>query len=230
MNYFNKIKEYLKDPKKKSLTLLGIYALFFIFVFAITSGSSEPESISNYVEQKEEVSFLDNYKNMKGYEYKFEFIEDNATKSIQGSYYSNTTLFNYNGLRYFYENDLLYVIDNDFYYLSNIEYNITKLFNNSFYTILEQSKEDLKTTYNDNTSKINYSIDSNIFYNYIFGVESNYNSLTNIEITLKDNYIINISIDLTNLNLNLNQIKIEYSNLNNIKSLEFKKDNYTYKE
>lgn len=230
MNYFNKIKEYLKDPKKKSLTLLGIYALFFIFVFAITSGSSEPESISNYVEQKEEVSFLDNYKNMKGYEYKFEFIEDNATKSIQGSYYSNTTLFNYNGLRYFYENDLLYVIDNDFYYLSNIEYNITKLFNNSFYTILEQSKEDLKTTYNDNTSKINYSIDSNIFYNYIFGVESNYNSLTNIEITLKDNYIINISIDLTNLNLNLNQIKIEYSNLNNIKSLEFNKDNYTYKE
>ena len=230
MNYFNKVKEYLKDPKKKSLTLLGIYVVFFIFVFAITSGSSEPQSTSSPIEEKEKVSFLDNYKNMKSYEYKFEFIEDNATKHIQGSYYSNTTLFNYNGLRYFYENDLLYAIDNDSYYLSNIEYNITKLFNNNFYTILEQSKEDLKTTYNDNTSKINYSMDSNIFYNYIFGVESNYNSLTNLEITLKDNYIINISIDLTNLNLNLNKIQIEYNNINNIKSLEFNKDNYTYKE
>lgn len=230
MNYFNKVKEYLKDPKKKSLTLLGIYVVFFIFVFAITSGSSEPESISNYVEQKEEVSFLDNYKNMKSYEYKFEFIEDNATKHIQGSYYSNTTLFNYNGLRYFYENDLLYAIDNDSYYLSNIEYNITKLFNNNFYTILEQSKEDSKTTFNDNTSKIIYTIDSNIFNKYFLETETNFKSLTNIEITIKDNYIINISINLTNLNLNLNQIKIEYSNLNNIKSLEFNKDNYTYKE
>ena len=69
MNYFNKVKEYLKDPKKKSLTLLGIYIVFFIFVFAITSGSSEPQSIKSF-EEKEEISFLDNYKEMKGYEYK----------------------------------------------------------------------------------------------------------------------------------------------------------------
>ena len=229
MNYFNKVKEYLKDPKKKSLTLLGIYIVFFIFVFAITSGSSEPQSIKSF-EEKEEISFLDNYKEMKGYEYKIQFMEDTITRSMEGTYYKDTTLFNYNGLRYFYENELLYAIDNDSYYLSNIEYNITKLFNNNFYTILEQSKEDSKTTFNDNTSKMIYTIDSNIFNKYFLETESNFNSLTNIEITIKDNYIINISIDLTNLNLTLNKIQIEYNNINNIKSLEFNKDNYTYKE
>ena len=109
MNYFNKVKEYLKDPKKKSLTLLGIYIVFFIFVFAITSGSSEPQSIKSF-EEKEEISFLDNYKEMKGYEYKIQFIEDTITRSMEGTYYKDTTLFNYNGLRYFYENEISNVL------------------------------------------------------------------------------------------------------------------------
>lgn len=232
MNYFNKTKEFLKDPKKKSLTLLGIYAIFFVFVFAVTSPgkSSEIDPSGSFVEKKEEISFLDNYKNMNGYEYKIEFIEDTITKNIEGTYYKDTTLFNFNNLRYFYENDLLYVIDNDTYSLANIEYNISKLLNNSFYTVLEQAKEDSKTTFNDGTSKIIYTIDSNIINKYFFEIESNYNSLNSIEIIMKDNYITNISIDLNNLNINLNQIKIQYNNINNIKSLEFNKDNYIYKE
>ena len=54
MKYFNKMKEFLKDPKKKSLTLLGIYALFFIFVFAVTSGGGN-SSTPDYTNQNNEV-------------------------------------------------------------------------------------------------------------------------------------------------------------------------------
>ena len=230
MKYFNKAREFFKDPKKKSLTLLGFYAVFFIFVFAITSSPSKPQETIIPVEQEHEISFLDNYKNMNGYEYKIEFIEDTQIKNIEGTFYKDITLFNFNNLKYFYENDLLYVINNDSYSLTNIEYNISKLLNNSFYTILDQAKEDSKTIFNDGTSKIIYTIDSNIINKYFFEIESNYTSLNNIEVIMKDNYITSISIDLSNLNINLNQIKIQYNNINNIKSLEFNKDNYTYKE
>ena len=39
-----------------------------------------------------------------------------------------------------------------------------------------------------------------------------------------------IIFDLTNLNMNLTKIEIEYSYLDQITSLSFNKENYTYKE
>ena len=41
MKQINNIKEFLSDPKKKSLTQLGLYAIYFIFVFIFLNSAEK---------------------------------------------------------------------------------------------------------------------------------------------------------------------------------------------
>lgn len=221
MNFFKSVKENLKDPKKKSLTLLGIYALFFIFVFLVLSSSSTPTPVVEQVK-----STKDNYKEMTSYSYKITYTDNNLVNVIEGTYYLNTSLFTYNTNKYYLENDLLYFIDTNFYYLTNIEYNIKKLFNNNLSSILDSLQEESVTTYNDGRKKTNYLMNANDFNRYYFETESNYETNIGIEITEENEFVTNILIDLTNLNINLTKIEVEYSDINKISSLDFNKENY----
>lgn len=228
MDFIRKVRENLKDPKKKSLTLLGIYFVFFIVVFALLSGGD------NYIEppitEEENISVMDNYKDMQSYQYKFSYTNNGLINIVEGTYFNGTSLFNYNGNKYYFENDLLYIINNDSYSLGNIEYNITKLFSNNLYSILTELIEQSTTTYNDGTKEINYTMDASKFYNYYFDTQSSYQTVINLKIKEFDNNITNIVFDLSNLNIELTKIEIEYNNINNIQNLEFNKDNYTYRE
>lgn len=226
MNYIKALRESLKDPKKRSLTLLGVYFIFFIFVFAFINTAERPSMVASKPEEKTPFEY---YKDMDGYAYKVTYNNLNKIDVIEGNYYNNTSIFNYNNIKYYYE-DFLYVIDNDTYYLGNIEYNISKMFSNNLSLILEDLEEESKTIYKDGSIITNYTIDSNIIYNYLFDLESTYDNFVSVSIKGNETEINNIIIDLTNLNLNLTKIEVEYSYLNEITNLEFNKDNYTYKE
>jgi len=227
MKYIKELKEMLKNPKKKALTQLGFYVIFFIFVAILLRGAdNKPAKIIE--EQKSPIEF---YEDMKSYHYKVTYTNFDKVDIIDGTYVDNISSFNFNNFKYYYDEDL-YIIDNDSYYLSNIEYNITKIFNNNFKTIIEDLEEESKTTYKDGTIVTNYTIDSNKLYNYLFDLEATYtyDNKCTIIITENENEIHNIVIDLTNLGLNLNKIEVEYSYLDMIEDLEFNIDNYTYKE
>lgn len=226
MEYIKKIREFLKDPKKKALTQLGIYFVFFIFVFILLNGGND-NVVTPPVEETKNP--LEIYNDMNGYIYKVTYTNINKVDVIEGTYYNKASLFTYNNLKYYY-GDSLYVIDNDTYYLSNIEYNISKIFNNNLYNIIKDLEEESKTTYKDGTVITNYIIDSNKIYNYLFDTESIYTNTATISIKENQNEIHNIVIDLTNLNMNLTKIEVEYSYLDQITSLSFNKENYTYKE
>lgn len=228
MNFIKSIKEGLKNPKTKSLTMLGIYFVFFLFVFILLN-SAENKNNEPIIEEKEK-STIDNYQTMESYQYKFNYINNGLSNIIEGTYFKDTTLFNYNNNKYYFENDLIYIINNDSYSLGNIEHNITKLFSKNLYNILVDLKEVSTTTYNDGTKEINYVMDSNKFYNYYYENISNYQNNIGVKIVKKDNNINSIIFDLTNLNISLSRIEIEYYNINNISNLEFNKDNYTYRE
>lgn len=227
MNYIKKIKEFLKDPKKKSLTQLGIYAVFFIFVFALLSSGGN--SSSSTIEYEEKKSTFQNYKEMTSYNYKITYTSLDNIDIVEGTYFNNTSLFTLNNNKYYFENEY-YLIDNDSYYLYNIQYNVLKLFNVNLYNIFEYLEEESKTTYKDGKIETNYFIDTNKFYNYYYDLEGNYQDKLSIKITEVDNFITKIEINLININDNLNNIEIEYNDINNITSLDFNKDNYTYKE
>lgn len=220
------VKEKLKNPKTRSLTLLGLYALFFIFVFIFINVNT---NTNTQVDEKLELSPIENYKNMKSYQYKITLFS-NTLKEASGTFYLDTSLFNYEFNKYYYEENLLYLIDNDSYYLSSIDYNIIKLFNNNFYYLLKDLKEESTTTYNDGKMDLNYVVDANLFYNYFFEEDKFYDTKVNLIIKCDETNITNISIDLTNLGIELYKIDIEYSNINNIKNLEFNKENYIYRE
>lgn len=226
MEYVKKIKEFLSDPKKKSLTQLGLYAIFFIFVFIFLNSAEKTTSVPKIEETKTPLEY---YSDMTGYIYKTTYTNKDKVDIIEGSYYDNKSIFTYNNIKYYYE-DALYIIDNDSYYLGNIEYDISKIFSNNFDSIIEELEEESKTTYKDGTIITSYTIDSNKMYNYLYGLDSTYTNLVNVQIKENENQIHNIVIDLTNLGLNLTKIEVEYSYLNEVTSLSFNKDNYTYKE
>lgn len=227
MDRMKEVIEFFKDPKKKSLTQLGIYFIFFIFVFIVLSGS--PETPIQVDKNTQEKTAIETYKDMYSYTYKVTYTNLDKIDIIEGTYYKDKSLFNYNNSKYYYE-DNLYIINNDLYYLSNIEYDITKIFNKNLYNIFSDLIEESKTTYKDGTIVINYTIDSNKIYKYLYGIEGNYTNLINVSITENENKINNILIDLTNLNINLTKIEIEYSYLDLITGLDFNKSNYTYEE
>lgn len=227
MKYIKQIKENLKDPKKKALTQLGLYAVFFIFVFLVLNSNNGSSTDIPIIDEPK--TTIESYTNMKSYTYKTTYTNTNKIDIIEGTYYDDKALFNYNNLKYYYE-DSLYIIDNDSYYLSNIEYDITKIFSKNLYNIINELEEESKTIYKDGKIITNYTINSNKIYNYLYNTESYYTNLISASITEENNLITYITLDLTNLGLNLNKIEIEYSNINNIESLEFNKDNYIYKE
>lgn len=228
MKFINNIKEGLGNPKKKSLVMLGIYLVFFIFVFAVIGGSNEPTPIINEI--KEEKSTIENYKDMNSYEYKATFIENGLTNVIEGTYFNNTSLLNYNGLKYYYENDLMYLIDNDSYYLSSINYNVSKLFNKNLNILFDKLNEQYKTEYTDGTKEINYNLLLKEFYSYYYNQLIESDVIINVKVKEKDNFIQLISIDLSSASLPITKVEIEYLNINNISNLEFNKENYIYKE
>ena len=225
MKHIKELKEMFKNPKKKALAQLGFYLIFFIFVAILLRGAdNKPTKIIE--EQKSPVKF---YEDMKSYNYKVTYTNIDKVDVIDGTYVDNISLFTFNNFKYYYEEDL-YIIDNDSYYLMDIEYNISKIFNNNLINIIEKLEEESKTTYKDGTIVTTYTIDSNKVYNYLFELESNYDNKCTIAITENENEIYNIVIDINNLGLNLTKIEVEYSYMNMIEDLEFNIDNYTYKE
>ena len=162
MKYIKQTKEFLKDPKKKSLTQLAIYGVFFIFVFILINSSDNSVNPSIIEETKTPVEY---YEAMISYDYKVTYTNIDKVDVIEGTYYNNTSLFTYNNLKYYYE-DMLYVVSNDSYILSNIEYDVSKIFNKNLHTIFNNLNEESKTTYKDGKVITNYTLDSNIIYNF----------------------------------------------------------------
>ena len=183
MNYIKNMREALKDPKKKALTQLGLYAIFFAFVFILVGISKNVPSnqiIDEYKTSKEV------YEDMISYDYKVTYTNIDKIDIIEGTYYNNASLFTYNNLKYYYE-DSLYAINSDSYSLANIEYNILKIFNNNLYNIFNDLEEVSKTTYKDGMVVTNYTANSNKIYSYLFDAESTYTNNVNINIKIISN-------------------------------------------
>ena len=222
MNYIKSIRQFLKDPKKRSLTLLGIYALFFIFVFIVLSGSNDSHAVTSV--EKEKTTF-ENYKEMTSYDYTITYTNIDKVDIISGEYVNNTSLFTFNNNTYYYDSKY-YLIDNDSYYETSIEYNVSKLFNTNLYSIFENLDSEYKTTYKDGKIQTSYNIDRNEYNLYYYNINTQYSDYINIKITELDKFIQKIEIQIDDNS----SIVVEYSNINNIEDLNLNKDNLNFKE
>lgn len=205
MNFIRKISEWLKDPKKKALTQLGLYAVFFIFVF-ILIGMGDNYSNPDYIKE-------DTNKEVTNYEYIYKINNREIINQISGTLNNDEDTFNYNGLNYVKKEGVIYLnntpvtidFDIDRYKYKNIE-------------LLIQNA-DSKTTYTD-SKKIVYNMNVVEYFTLLNEV----NNCSVIDCTIisvpitveKDDYISYVSIDLSNYYGHKYIVEINYNNINKI--------------
>ena len=205
MEFIRKVREWLKDPKKKALTQLGLYAVFFIFVF-ILIGMGGNSSTPDYIKE-------DTNKEVTNYEYIYKINNNEVINEIVGTLNNSEDTFNYNGLNYVKKEGVTYLnntpvtidFDIDRYKYKNIE-------------LLIQNA-DSKTTYTD-SKKIVYNMNVVEYFTLLNEV----NNCSVIDCTIisvpitveKDDYISYVSIDLSNYYGHKYIVEINYNNINKI--------------
>lgn len=205
MDVINKIKEWLSNPKKKSLTLLGIYFIFFVVVFILTSGGNS--ETPNYVEKEQNNNIISNYN------YIYRINNNEVINEISGTYKDNIDTFNYNGLNYTKNDGFVYLNNNQV----QIDFDIDRYKYDKIQTLIDNS--DSKTTYQD-SKKIVYNMNI-VEYFTLLNETNNCTSIDcsyiNVSIAVESNdYINNVIIDLSNYYGYKYTIEINYDNINKI--------------
>lgn len=205
--YFRKFNEIRKNPKKRSISLLIIYGIFFIFVFIYISGSKSintPNEIN---------SFNDSLGKVSNYEYDIEFNINDELISFNGYYLNSENKLNI---------DSNYTLNNNVIMYKGIiiKYDliINKLSYNSMDNFIKNYEYESKTEYKDSNIKYEYIINNKDIASYL-GEDNKYEGNTNITVYKKD-YISEIDIDLSNYYNSKYIIKIKYDSVNNISSVD----------
>lgn len=208
-----KVRENLKDPKKKAITQLVLYGIFFIFVFALISSNDSSNPPKQYIEEK---------KGIDSYEYIYKINNNNIITEISGTILNNEERFNYNNISYYKTNNIIYD-------LNNIEVLNPLTFDTNIYSykniekLIENSEFIEKTTYKDNSEKITYNISALNYFNFM-------NDTTACSVkdcsTININFIVEKNDNINHIQINLYEfygylynIDLYYSNINNIEKI-----------
>lgn len=205
MSFIKNIREWLKDPKKKALTQLGLYAVFFIFVF-ILIGMGGNSSTPDYIPEETN-------KEVTNYEYIYKINNNEVIQNITGTLNDNEDTFNYNGLNYIKKEGVIYLNNTPI----TIDFDIDRYKYKSIELLLENA--DSKTTYTD-SKKIVYNMNV-VEYFTLLNEVNNCNildcTIISVPITVEeDNYISHVIIDLSNYYGYKYIVEINYNNINKI--------------
>ena len=215
--YLKKFKEYRKDPKKRSITLLIIYGLFFIFVFIYIKGATPINSeINNFDNNSIQITNDKDKNEISSYEFEYNINKENELIEIKGTYLDNKDTFIFNS-------DSINI--NNYYIYSNIsnekiiEFPITKLSYNEINKLINYFEYNSKTEYKDGQIKYEYIISNQDYATYL-KEENNVDGKIYIIVSQKD-FIENVEIDLKEYyNIENYKININYKNINNISKIE----------
>ena len=201
---FNKIKEFMGDPKKKALTQLALYGIFFIFVFMfINAGSS---STTDYIPSE-------TTNTVSSYEYIYKINNNEIIEEITGTLQNNEDVFNYKGINYNKKEDIIYLNNEPI----TLDFDIDKYKYDKIELLTLNS--DSKTTYTDN-NKVVYNMSMKEYFTLL----NENNNCENMDCTLinalitveSDDYINHVIIDLSNYYGYKYNIEIHYNNINKI--------------
>lgn len=214
IEFFKNIKENLKNPKKKSLILIGIYVFFFIFVYFYLSASKDYED--DYKDYSKEDT-----NSINSYEYKYEIIDNDNISFVEGVFKDNKEVFNYKKNKYYIRDDKIYLVSDILIDASEYEFiNPIKYRYSNIGSILKLSKKIEEIKYNNGSKKTTYSISLDD-YNEVFKENLNCNDCHDVNIIVNESkYIDSILIDLSEYYTYNYKINLSYSNVNNIESLQ----------
>lgn len=204
MDFIKKAIESLKNPKTRSLTLLGFYAVFFIFVFIVLSGGNS--TTPNY-EVEENTNGVSNY------EYIYNINNNDIINTITGTLKNNEDVFNYNSLNYIKKDGIVYLNGVE----TIIDFDVDKYKYNNIELLIENS--DFDTIYKE-SDKVIYNMSANEYF-ALLNEQSNCSNIDcmiiNVPITVESSeYIYHVIIDLSNYYGYKYQIEINYNNINQV--------------
>ena len=205
MNFFKQSKEWLGNPKNVALTKLGMYGIFFIFVFILIGSGGNTQS-PTYIPQETNDT-------VTSYEYIYKINNNETIGEITGTLKDGEDVFNYNGLNYKKVEGIIYFNDTP----TTIDFDIDKYKYEKIQVLIENS--DSKTTYNDD-SKIVYNISSDKYFSLLNEVNNCSTidcTIINVPITIEsEKYINHVIIDLSNYYGYKYTIEINYNNINKV--------------
>ena len=111
--YWKKFREMRKDPKKRSIYLLIVYGIFFLFIFIyVKVGQSQITPVNEENDNQENTTIVDDNKdNITGYEYKVTLNIENNVITIDGLFYDGDQIFTIDKTKYYQKDDKIYLYD-----------------------------------------------------------------------------------------------------------------------
>jgi len=213
------IIEWFKDPKnglkRKSLIQLILWIIFIIIVFIIMNaqqGNNKVDSYEDFIEKEKTDEKYDDDLVVKNYEFEIKTPDTVIEGTFFDDYFEIIDEYD----KYILKENIWYVdgeeIDNPLELnIEKFDYNSINNFLNTLEPFSNKSYEDgsFNKTYNISLTEFNtYYSDPNILSD---------ESIINIEIEAKKDYINLIKIDLSNYYRYEYVIEITYDNINNIK-------------
>ena len=223
MNLLKRNKEY---SKKKSIIMLSIYGVFFIFVFILLLTGKDEDSFKSYKDyMNSETKTGEKTDNeVKNYEYLYKITDNTKTTEISGTKTSDKELFEIDGKKYYKQDNNIYLNDGTDTLVTDAIFNTDLYSYSNIEGLFKDKKAKEKTVYEDDTIKEIYNINSKDYFDYMKEDKCNDIDCSTIfiDITINRNnkeQIEKANIDLTNFYKYKYIIELNYNNINNIKEV-----------
>lgn len=221
-----KLKEYkesfdnlMSNPRTSAGIKLGIwFILILIISLMVNLGGNK-----DYVEPKKEVKFSNTSSGVKeyfssidSYQANVSFYKGDMVKSYLVTC-KDKCIINVDGNKYYYDDSVYTIVDGVNVLSEDIDLiNLSKFSISNISNLISNVEEDYFTVFKDGSYSTLYSVLGSEFF-----IENNSSNYISVKFT-GNNGVNNIEFDFTNLQLTdfYDKVIIEYSNVNNILSVE----------
>jgi len=229
---YNKIKKLYDNRRYRALVILGFYAIFFIIVIAMINMSKTEVINKDY----EELTTLEKFGKINNYEYTYKIEQtidgEIIHHNIDGKRNINKEIFTIenNMNTYYIDNNEIYVVrDNNKEKVDNpLNINIWAFQPNNISDFLKSSVLQSTTTdYQNNTIENTYALPLRYFVKFYFNYEmEDEERFVSIIVTEKNDNIIKIEMDFTNIDMSndynifdYNKLEFNYKNIGNVEKI-----------
>lgn len=228
-NLIDKLKTIWEVKRYRSIAILLIYVIFFIFVFGLLKPNDDPKILPS--KEVKEKTILETYQEMNNYSFLLQIEEvKNNNEMIynhQGKTDGVVTLVNDN--IYLKDNVIYEIVDNKIKILSATftDVNLFKLKPYNVSKLISLGELNYETKYADGSIEKSYLVPlKDIVENFKNEILEDMKTTVEIKMKEKDNKVLNVELDLSNYEhylypeMSTYIIKIVYNDLGKIETLK----------